>query len=135
LSRLLEPNEAVKFGKKLLHECDIEAVIQRLDKLARDESQIAISQTLDVVYGLVQNMRVVEEGEQILLCLSHNFMTRTLDNKASKDNIQKALGRLPPEKMLKKYIVSHHFIAMVHEMASEIKQSRRQSFPRIPAPW
>jgi hypothetical protein len=64
--------EAVKFGKKLLHECDIEAVIQRLDKLARDESQMAISQTLEVVYGLVQNMRVVE-GEQILLCLLHNF--------------------------------------------------------------
>ena len=56
-----------------MHECDIEAVTQRLDKLARDESQMAISQTLEVVYGLVQNMRVVESGEQILLCLSHNF--------------------------------------------------------------
>jgi hypothetical protein len=55
--------EAVKFGKKLLHECDIEAVTQRLDKLARDESQMAISQTLEVVYGLVQNISVVEEGE------------------------------------------------------------------------
>jgi hypothetical protein len=54
-------------------------------------------------------------------------MTRALDNKASKDNIQKALGTLPPENMLI-YVVSHQFIAMVHEMASEIKQSRRQSF-------
>ena len=65
--------EAVRFAKKLLHKCDIEAVTQRLDKLARDESQMAISQTLEVVYGLVQNMRVVEEGEQILLCSSHDL--------------------------------------------------------------
>ncbi|KAI0282661.1 hypothetical protein BC826DRAFT_274595, partial [Russula brevipes] len=67
----------LKFGKKLLHECDIEAVTQRLDKLARDESQMAIAETLEVVHGLVQNISVVEE-----------------DNKASKDNIQKALGTL-----------------------------------------
>jgi hypothetical protein len=65
--------EAAKFGKKLLHECDIEAVTQRVDKLARDESQMAIAETLEIVHGLVQNISVVEEGEQILLCSSHGL--------------------------------------------------------------
>lgn len=55
--------DAVKFGKKLLGESDIEAVLQRLDKLIREEGQMAAAQTLEVVYGLIQNMSVVMEGE------------------------------------------------------------------------
>jgi hypothetical protein len=48
------------FGKK-----DIETVIQRLDRLTRDEARMTAVQTLEVVYGLVQNMRVVMDGEKI----------------------------------------------------------------------
>jgi hypothetical protein len=51
--------------KKLLGEKDVEAVIQRLDRLTQDEARITAAQTLEVVYGLVQNMRVVMDGGQI----------------------------------------------------------------------
>jgi hypothetical protein len=53
-----------KFAKKLLGEGDVEAVLQRLDRLTQDEARMTVAQTLGVVYGLVGNMRVVMEGTQ-----------------------------------------------------------------------
>ena len=53
-----------KLFKKLLGEKDIEAVLQRLDRLTQDEARITAAQTLDVVYGLVQNMKMVMNGKQ-----------------------------------------------------------------------
>jgi hypothetical protein len=38
-------------------------VLQRLDRLTQDEARITAAQTLEVVYGLVQNMKV--DGELI----------------------------------------------------------------------
>ena len=55
----------VKPLKKLFREKDVEAVLQRLDRLTLDEARITAAQTLEVVYGLIQNMRVVMDGEQI----------------------------------------------------------------------
>jgi hypothetical protein len=55
---------AVKILKKLLGDKDVEAVLQRLDRLTLDEARITGAQTLEVVYGLIQNMRVVMDGEQ-----------------------------------------------------------------------
>ena len=51
-----------KFVKKLFGENEIEAILQRLDRLTQDEARTTAAQTLQVVYGLVQNMRVVIEG-------------------------------------------------------------------------
>ena len=51
-----------KYARKLLGEKDIESVLQRLDRLSLKESKMTVSQTLDVVYGLVKNMEVVMEG-------------------------------------------------------------------------
>jgi len=48
--------------KKLLGENEVEAVLQRLDRLTQDEARTAAAQTLEIVYGLVQNMKVVIEG-------------------------------------------------------------------------
>ena len=53
-----------KFAKKLLGETEIEAVLQRLDRLTQDEARMAVTQTLGVVHGLVGNIRVVMEGAQ-----------------------------------------------------------------------
>jgi hypothetical protein len=57
---------AVKLVKKILGENQVESVLQRLDRLTLDEARIAATQTLDVVHGLVQNMRVVMNGEAAL---------------------------------------------------------------------
>jgi hypothetical protein len=51
--------------KKLLWGKDIEAVLQRWDRLTEDEARITAAQTLEVVQGLFQNMRDVVDGEQI----------------------------------------------------------------------
>jgi hypothetical protein len=57
---------AEKYAKKLLGEKDIASVLQRLDRLTLEESKTTVVQTLDVVYGLVNNMEVVMEGVHIL---------------------------------------------------------------------
>ncbi|KAH9998796.1 hypothetical protein BJV74DRAFT_986617 [Russula compacta] len=66
-----------KFAKKLLGENDIEAVLQRLDRLTMEESRMTAAQTMEVVYGLFNNLKVVMD-----------------DGKASIDNIREALVRM-----------------------------------------
>jgi hypothetical protein len=61
----LAQRNAEKFVKKLFGENDVNAVLQRLDRLTQDEARTTAAQTLEVVYGLFQNMRVVIDGEQI----------------------------------------------------------------------
>ena len=51
--------------KKLLGGKDIEAVLQRLDRLTKDEAQETAAQTLEIVYDLFQNMKDVVDGEQL----------------------------------------------------------------------
>ena len=48
---------------KLRGEKDIEATIQRLDRLTLDEGRATAAQTLEVVYGLVQHKRAIMDGE------------------------------------------------------------------------
>jgi hypothetical protein len=54
----------VKFVKKLFGDNEVEAVLQRLDRLTQDEARTTAAQTLEVVHGLVQNMKVFMDGEQ-----------------------------------------------------------------------
>jgi hypothetical protein len=83
-----------KFTKKLLGESDLEAVLQRLDRLTQDEARMTVAQTLGVVHGLLGNMRVVMEGTQCfhdLLLILHQEPI-PLDGKASTDSIRQDLG-------------------------------------------
>ena len=47
---------------KLLGENDTEVVLQKLDRLNNEEARTTAAQTLEVVYGLVKNMKVVMDG-------------------------------------------------------------------------
>ena len=58
---------AEKYGRKLLGENEIKAVLQRLDRLTIEESKETVAHTLDVVYGLVKNIEVIMEGAHPLL--------------------------------------------------------------------
>ena len=84
----------MKFVKKLLGENEVEAVLQRLDRLTEDEARTTAAHTLEVVYGLVQNMRVVIDGEPIhsiylpLACRA----CLLLDGRASTNSIRRTLG-------------------------------------------
>ena len=60
----LTERNAVKSVKKGFGEKDVEAILQRLDRLTQDEARTTAAQTLEVVHGLVQNMRMIIDGEQ-----------------------------------------------------------------------
>jgi hypothetical protein len=51
-----------KFAKKLLGESEIEDVLRRLDRLTLDEARMTGTETLQVVHGLVSNMKLVMDG-------------------------------------------------------------------------
>ena len=61
----LTHRNAVKYVKKVFREKDVEAVLHRLDRLTQDEARTTAAQSLEVVYGLVQNMSVVMDSEQM----------------------------------------------------------------------
>ncbi len=61
----LAERNTVKFIKKHFGEKHVEAALQRLDRLTQDEARTAAAQTLEVVHGLVQNMTMVMDGEQL----------------------------------------------------------------------
>ncbi|KAH9972371.1 hypothetical protein BJV74DRAFT_865042 [Russula compacta] len=54
-----------KFAKKLLGESEIEAVLQRLDRLTLDEARMTGSETLQVVHGLVTNIKLFMDSTQL----------------------------------------------------------------------
>ena len=62
-----------KFAKKLLGDSEIEATVQRLDRLTQDEARMTVAQTLGVVHGLVGNVKVIMEGAE---CLHNCFQVR-----------------------------------------------------------
>jgi hypothetical protein len=53
-----------KIGQNILGGNEVEAVLQRLDRLTQDEARTTSAQTFKVIYGLVQDMRVVMDCEQ-----------------------------------------------------------------------
>jgi hypothetical protein len=76
-----------------LKEKDIEAVLERLDRLTQDEARTTTAHTLAVVHGLVQNMRGFMDGEQstrlVILSIECIFI---LDGIASIDGIREDLS-------------------------------------------
>jgi NADH:ubiquinone oxidoreductase subunit C len=65
LVRHLTQRNTEKFMKKLRGENDIEATLQRLDRLTLDEARATAAQTFEVVYSLVRYTKVVIDGEKI----------------------------------------------------------------------
>ena len=64
-------HDAVKLVKKILGENEVESVLQRLDRLTLDEARATATETFNVVHGLVQNVRVVMDGEPTRSGLTH----------------------------------------------------------------
>jgi len=54
-----------KLVGKLVSEKKLEAMVQRLDRLTQGEARQTVAQILKVVHGLVENMKVVMDGEKI----------------------------------------------------------------------
>jgi hypothetical protein len=54
---------AEQFAKKLLGDSEIENILRRLDRLTQDEARMMEAHILEVVHGLMNNMKVVIGGE------------------------------------------------------------------------
>jgi len=84
----------VKFVKNFFKEKDIEAVMERLERLTQYEARTTAAHTLAVVHRLVQNMRGFMDGGQstrlVVHCIEYPF---SQDGKASIDDIQGDLSR------------------------------------------
>jgi hypothetical protein len=65
---LAERNQRIteKLAKKLLGESEIEAVLQRLDRLTQEEARVTAANTLQVVHGLFNNLKEVMDGAPAL---------------------------------------------------------------------
>ena len=50
----------------MLGEIEIEAVLNRLDRLTPEEGQMTVTKTLEVVLGLVENVKIVMNGMRCL---------------------------------------------------------------------
>jgi len=73
-------------------------VLQRLDRLTQDEGRMTVAQTLEVVHGLMNNVKVVMNGTQSLFGRRRRAseVVVIVDGKASTDSIHKALGMTFP---------------------------------------
>ena len=58
---------------KLRGEKEIEATIQRLDRLKLDEGRATAAQTLEIVYGLVQHKKAIMDGENSICSILPSF--------------------------------------------------------------
>ena len=64
----------------------MEAVLERLDRLTREEAQTTATQTLELVYGLVKNIRVVMDGAHDLLASSPCCINRRIPSRERRIN-------------------------------------------------
>ena len=55
---------AEQFVKTLLGDSEIENILRRLDRLTQDEARMMEAHILEVVHGLMNNMKVVMDGER-----------------------------------------------------------------------
>ena len=52
-----------KFAKKLLGNNEIESILRRLDRLTLEEARMTEAQILEIVHGLMNNMKIVMDGQ------------------------------------------------------------------------
>ena len=77
----------------LLGENETESVLQRLDRLNHEEARTTAAQTLEVVYGLVKNMKVVMNGALHVPSLRSTMLNICFTGgKTSTEDIRQALG-------------------------------------------
>src|SRR6266702_4728870 len=87
---------AEQFAKKLLGDSEIETILKRLDRLTQEEARMTVAQTLAVVHGLLNNMKVVMDGESSCLANSNHlirlFSVFCIGGEASTSAIRRTLG-------------------------------------------
>ncbi|KAN0133396.1 Ankyrin repeat-containing domain protein [Lactarius tabidus] len=78
-----------QFAKKLLGDSEIEKIMRRLDRLTQDETHMTEVNILEVVHGLMNNMKVVMEGGEA----STSAIRKTLITMQDAVNEMNKMGR------------------------------------------
>jgi hypothetical protein len=65
---------AEQFAKKLLGDSEIENILKRLDRLTQEDARMTAAQTFAVVHSLLDNMKVVMDGESSCLANFKHLM-------------------------------------------------------------
>ncbi len=120
---------------KLRGEKDIEATIQRLDRLTLDEGLATAAQTLEVVYGLVWRRRAIMDGEK--LCLSRfpslpdELLCTYLDSDGNESaaGISSALGMFQVGSRQQADRISDWMIESIQGIVSKMNKAERALFP------
>ena len=85
-----------KFAMKLLGECEVEAILQRLDRLTQEEARVAAAHSLEVIHELFDNLKVAMDSAYEIFFLGwlsgDSFAIVWADGKTSSDGIRRALG-------------------------------------------
>jgi hypothetical protein len=115
--------------KKLRGEKDIEATLERLDRLTLDEARATAVQTLEVVYSLVRHRRVVMGGEMFYQTSSsldtkwsHAGGNESADSISGVLGMSKACWRHPADMM------SNWVVESIQEIVSKMNKAERGLF-------
>ncbi|KAH9957511.1 hypothetical protein BC827DRAFT_1385527, partial [Russula dissimulans] len=121
-----------KIRKKLLGENEIKAVLQRLDRLTLEEARTTATETLEVVYGLVKNMKVVMDDGRLLMNDIHRALVNLQQlaseiNKRTRDELQEKVRRWlsPPDPS-----INHNSARKVHREGSAEWFLHGNTFPQ-----
>ena len=116
--------------KKLRGENDIEATLQRLDRLTLDEARATAAQTLEVFYGLVRHRRVVMEGVRVLpissLSRCSTLIRIDLEGNELVAGISGALGMVHVGSPYSSDTISDWMIESMQEIVSKINKAERE---------
>ncbi|KAH9063591.1 hypothetical protein EDB87DRAFT_1575371 [Lactarius vividus] len=80
LSILIQAKEQIKqgrlkkFARRLLGDSEIENILRRLDRLTKEEAYMTDAHILEVVHGLMNNMKVVMDGRRSPLVDSEHLI-------------------------------------------------------------
>ena len=82
-----------QFAKKLLGDSEIENILRWLDQLTQDKARMMEAHILEVVHCLMNNMKVLMDGEENLtLFRASNQVVVCTGSEASSIAIRKTLG-------------------------------------------
>ena len=73
-------------------ENDVEAILERLDRLTQEEARTTATQTLEVVYGLMKNIKVVMDGARTFPVLMMLYECCSSDGNVVMDAVHQTLG-------------------------------------------
>src|SRR6266702_4036146 len=128
---------AEQFAKRLLGDSEIETILKRLDRLTQEEARMTVAQTLAVVHGLLNNMKVVRDGESSCLVNSKRLIRLfvCVGGEASTSAIRQTLGTFLPLCANRYSLALCGMLVTMQEVANEVNKMKRASSRPLLAPW